>query len=66
MVVIALFLKLPEGADKSKKLPLAKKLVQLDLLGTALLMPGVVCLLLALEWGGSAYAVSCNSHPPPL
>ncbi|KAJ4292942.1 hypothetical protein N0V88_005605 [Collariella sp. IMI 366227] len=56
MVVIALFLKLPEGADESKKLPLTKKLVQLDLLGTALLMPGVVCLLLALEWGGSAYA----------
>ncbi|KAL2137144.1 hypothetical protein VTI74DRAFT_8776 [Chaetomium olivicolor] len=55
MVVIALFLKVPESSDASKQLPLANKIVQLDLLGTAFLMPGVVCLLLALQWGGPTY-----------
>lgn len=29
---------------------------QLDLIGTFFFMPGVVCLLLALQWGGSKYA----------
>lgn len=29
---------------------------QLDPLGTAVFLPGIVCLLLALQWGGSTYA----------
>jgi hypothetical protein len=35
--------------------------MQLDAFGTALLIPGVVCLLLALQWGGQTYAV-CYPH----
>jgi MFS family permease len=58
MVVVALFLKVPDR--ESTKLPLAKKIAQLDLGGTAALVPGVVCLLLALQWGGPTYPVS---HP---
>lgn len=34
------------------------KLLKLDLLGTATLIPAVICLLLALQWGGSTYAWS--------
>jgi hypothetical protein len=34
-----------------------EKLSQLDAVGTALLAPGTVCLLLALQWGGLTYAV---------
>jgi MFS family permease len=34
------------------------KLAQLDFYGTALIVPGTVCLILALQWGGLAYAVS--------
>lgn len=55
LAVIALFLKVPDR--DTAKLPLAKKIVQLDLLGTAILVPGVVCLLLALQWGGTTYPV---------
>jgi MFS family permease len=55
-VVIAACLKVPDR--DSTKLPWAKKLQQLDALGSATLIPGVVCLLLALQWGGQTYAVS--------
>ncbi|KAK3348699.1 azole resistance protein 1 [Lasiosphaeria hispida] len=34
------------------------KLGQMDLLGTAVLVPGIVCLLLVLQWGGTVYAWS--------
>lgn len=38
------------------KLPNRQKLSQMDFLGITALLPGVVCLLLALQWGGSKYA----------
>lgn len=34
------------------------RLLQLDPFGTAAFLPGIVCLLLALQWGGSTYAWS--------
>lgn len=33
-----------------------EKLLQLDPLGTVCFLPGIICLLLALQWGGSTYA----------
>lgn len=33
-----------------------KKMAQMDLLGTTVLVPGIVCLLLALQLGGSVHA----------
>ena len=56
MVAIFFFLNVPRR--ETTKLPLAKKLVQLDGLGTAMVVPGVICLLLALQWGGQTYAAS--------
>lgn len=50
------FLHLPEQQEK-EKLPLGKKLAQIDVAGTVLLVPAVVSLLLALQWGGQTYAV---------
>lgn len=60
LLFIFFFLDLPDR-DISK-LPLAKKMVQLDAPGTAILVPGVVCLLLVLQWGGQTYAVSYPYH----
>ena len=39
-------------------LSLVQKLRRLDLFGSSCLLPGIVCLLLALEWGGSTYSWS--------
>jgi MFS family permease len=56
MVVIAKCLKVPDR--DTTKLPWTEKLLQLDVFGTASLIPGVVCVLLALQWGGQTYDVS--------
>lgn len=56
MVVVALFLKIPK--QESTNIPGMEKLRKLDPLGTLCLVPSVVCLVLALQWGGSTYAVS--------
>lgn len=53
MFIIAFFLKLPN--PKKEKTTLSEKLHQLDPIGTALFLPSVVCLLLALQWGGTTY-----------
>ncbi|KAL1895631.1 hypothetical protein Sste5346_005100 [Sporothrix stenoceras] len=51
--VIFYCLDVPDNANA--KQPLKTKLKQLDGLGTAVLIPGVVSLLLALQWGGQTY-----------
>lgn len=62
VAVIYLFLDIPDRDEA--KLPLASKLRQLDAPGTAVLVPGVVCLLLALQWAGQTYSVSFACPPP--
>ncbi|KAF2118828.1 major facilitator superfamily domain-containing protein [Lophiotrema nucula] len=49
-------LKAPERSRETKDLSLTKKLAQIDFPGSACLLPGVVCLLLALQWGGQTYS----------
>ncbi|KAI1404519.1 putative MFS aflatoxin efflux pump [Hypoxylon fuscum] len=53
MFVIAFLLHVPDR--EATKIPTKAKLAQLDALGTFFLIPGVVCLLLALQWGGLTY-----------
>ncbi|CAK7205357.1 hypothetical protein SEUCBS139899_008127 [Sporothrix eucalyptigena] len=53
MAVIFFLLDVP--SRETTKLPLQDKLKQLDALGTVVLIPGVVSLLLALQWGGQTY-----------
>lgn len=51
---VLLCLKLPSTPSSHAKRQI-EKLRQLDLLGFFLLAPAVLCLLLALQWGGTAY-----------
>lgn len=55
-VVILFTLSLPSPNDAN--LTLRQQVAQLDPLGTAVFMPSMVCLLLALQWGGTIYAWS--------
>jgi MFS family permease len=37
------------------KLPFLEKLKRIDLVGTLLIVPAIICLLMGLQWGGSKY-----------
>jgi hypothetical protein len=55
MVAIFVFLHIGDQHDTGSKTVL-QKVLSLDLLGTAMLVPSIVCLLLALQWGGTEHA----------
>jgi hypothetical protein len=44
------------GAPQEAGTTIREQISQLDPIGTLLFLPGIVCLLLALQWGGSTYA----------
>ena len=54
MAVIIIFLSIPRQSKASGQ-SLLSCILELDLLGASVLIPAVVCLLLALQWGGSTY-----------
>jgi MFS family permease len=54
IIGVALFLKNPERLENNKTIK--ERLKHLDYYGALLLIPAVVCLLLALQWGGNQYA----------
>lgn len=56
VVVLALILKL--DVEKKEDLTWQEKLHRLDPLGNLVFMPAIICILLALQWGGSTYAWS--------
>jgi len=60
MVFIFFLLQIPDRPNT--KIPLKDKLLQLNALGVLALLPGVVCLCLALQWGGTTYAVSFRTR----
>lgn len=59
MIVVSLFFQEPQTssqqADSRSSFPLKEKVGKLDLLSTAVFVPSIVSLLLALQWGGSRY-----------
>lgn len=56
MFIILLILK--PAPPQFQGLTLKQKVARLDLLGELFLVPCVICLLLALQWGGSTYSWS--------
>lgn len=54
MLAIFLFLHIEKGHDNGGK-TVIERILSLDLLGTAMLVPSIVCLLLALQWGGTEH-----------
>jgi hypothetical protein len=56
LALVAYLLHVPDR--DSTQLPLLKKVLQLDLYGITFLLPAIICLTLALQWGGSTYPVS--------
>lgn len=54
-LVVLFILKLPKTNDTTEQLSVRDKVSRLDPLGTICLVPSTICLLLALQWGGSAY-----------
>lgn len=54
-VGVLFLLKLPEVVQRSKSMSWWQIFINLDPIGTTIFVPAVVCLLLALQWGGSQY-----------
>lgn len=54
IAVILWVLRIPRGSNISG-IPLWKRIGELDLMGASLLIPSIVCLILALQWGGNVY-----------
>ena len=52
----AIFFMLKPTEPQQKGLTIRQQLGQLDLLGELFLLPCIICLLLALQWGGSTYS----------
>lgn len=53
--MLAVFFMFPNHRRRPTNLTLLQKVAELDLVGAAFLVPGIVCLLLALQWGGTVY-----------
>ena len=53
IIILILLLHIPKA--KKAGTPWRQQVLQLDPLGTAIFIAGIVCLLLALQWGGSTY-----------
>ena len=54
-VVILTYFKAP-NRERVASLGFLERLKKLDLIGLSVFVPAIVCLLLALQWGGSQYA----------
>ena len=55
VAVIGIFFKAPKR-DKVASMSFVERLKHFDLWGTLVFLPAIICLLLALQWGGSKYA----------
>lgn len=55
MVIAFFFVKVNRNTDDTIGQSFISRLLQLDITGAAIFIPAIVCLLLALQWGGADY-----------
>ncbi|KAK3901108.1 major facilitator superfamily domain-containing protein [Staphylotrichum tortipilum] len=55
MLAIFMFLHIKRTSDNDGR-TVIQRILSLDLLGASMLLPAIICLLLALQWGGTKYA----------
>ncbi|KAJ5369662.1 MFS transporter [Penicillium cosmopolitanum] len=55
LTAIGIFFLMPTRAGDVQPLPWKEQVKQFDLPGTLTMIPSIICLLLALQWGGSKY-----------
>ena len=55
VTLIIMFFLLKPPSRATERMPLREKLSNIDFYGASLLIPGIICLLLALQWGGNVY-----------
>ena len=55
LLIHAFFLHIPKENLQRKPTTLTEKVARLDLIGTFFFLPAIICLLLALQWGGLTY-----------
>lgn len=58
MFIVVLLLHVNRNSDDTLGMTVLERILQIDLLGTAIFIPAIVCLILALQWGGAEYAWS--------
>jgi MFS family permease len=52
---VIFFLHMSSSADNSKRESFIRRILQLDLIGAVIIVPGIILLLIALQWGGVEY-----------
>lgn len=57
-IVVAIILFILKTPPKKNELTLREQFIKLDPIGTVFFLPGIISLLLALQWGGTTYAWS--------
>ncbi|KAM5346611.1 hypothetical protein ACJ41O_009616 [Fusarium nematophilum] len=55
MVIVFFFVRVNRNSAESENLSFLARVRKLDLAGAAIFIPAIVCLLLALQWGGADY-----------
>ncbi|PNP42125.1 hypothetical protein TGAM01_v202469 [Trichoderma gamsii] len=58
MFIVVLLLHVNRNSDDTLGMTILERILEIDLLGTAIFIPAIVCLILALQWGGAEYAWS--------
>uniref|UniRef100_A0A8H7TSB3 Major facilitator superfamily (MFS) profile domain-containing protein n=1 Tax=Bionectria ochroleuca TaxID=29856 RepID=A0A8H7TSB3_BIOOC len=55
MVIVFFFVRVTRNTASTVSQTFLSRFRQLDISGTAIFIPAVICLLLALQWGGAEY-----------